>query len=279
MDKESLACLSALGHEHRMAVFRLLARRSPGTVAAGEIAAALGFKPNTLSAYLSQLMQVRLITRTRQGTSLRYGVDWTSVRDLIDFLFLDCCRGRPDLCIPFPETALNRGAVMPDKKLNVLFICAGNSARSIFAESILRHEAGGLFHAYSAGTRPQSGLNPLAVEMLKSKDHDISGLRAKQVSEFQSADAPRLDFVLTVCDLAANEECAVWQGQPITAHWGVADPVKATGTDAEKRLAFQQAYGQLRNRIIAFAALPFATLDRVSLQRRVDELSAPVDAE
>lgn len=273
MEKESLERLTALGHEHRMAVFRLLVRRYPDAVPAGEIATVLDFKSNTLSAYLAALRQAGLITQTRHGTSLRYRVDWSSVRDLIDFVFLDCCRGRPELCLPFPAAHSEGKAAMTGKKLNVLFICAGNSARSVFAESIMRHEAGGLFNAHSAGTHPQSALNPFAVEMLQSKGHDTSGLRAKHLSEFQSADAPQMDFVFTVCDLAANENCATWHGQPITAHWGVADPVKATGTDALKRLAFQQAYGQLRNRILAFAALPFATLDRVSLQREVDDLA------
>lgn len=161
---------------------------------------------------------------------------------------------------------------MSDQKHNVLFICTGNSARSIFAEAIMRNEAGERFNVYSAGTKPFSELNPFAVEMLQQKGIDTSDLRAKNISEFQGETAPQLDFVFTVCDLAANEECAAWEGQPISAHWGLPDPVKAEGTDAEKRLAFQQTFGAMRNRIIAFTALPLETLSRASLQQEVDAI-------
>ena len=158
-------------------------------------------------------------------------------------------------------------------KYNVLFICTGNSARSIFAEAALRAQAGDRFNVYSAGTRPYSELDPFALDVLRAKGHDLTPLRAKNVSEFQGPDAPRLDFVFTVCDRAANEDCPAWEGQPITGHWGVPDPVKATGTDAQKSLAFQQAYGALANRIRAFAALPLDTLDRISLQQAVDDIA------
>ena len=162
---------------------------------------------------------------------------------------------------------------MTDRKYNVLFVCTGNSARSIFAESILRKEAGDRFNVYSAGTRPRSELNPFALDVLKAKGHDITDLRAKNVEEFQGPDAPALDFVFTVCNQAANEECPTWEGQPVSAHWGMPDPVKVEGTNAQKSLAFQQAYGALRNRIIAFAALPLASLDRISLQKAVDNIA------
>ncbi|MEO1733731.1 MAG: arsenate reductase ArsC, partial [Pseudomonadota bacterium] len=188
--------------------------------------------------------------------------------------FLDCCRGRPDLCQPAISASLSGGHEMTHHKYNVLFICTGNSARSIFAETILRSEAGDRFNVFSAGTKPYSELNPFAVEMLQTKGHDVSGLTSKNVSVFQVADAPVMDFVFTVCNQAANEDCPSWDGQPVSAHWGMPDPVKAEGSDAEKRLAFQHAYGALRNRIIAFASLPIATLDRVSLQSAVDRIGA-----
>ena len=138
---------------------------------------------------------------------------------------------------------------MTSRKFNVLFICTGNSARSIFAETILSDLAGDRFVAYSAGTKPRSELNPFALAVLEQKGHDVSVLRAKNISEFQGPDAPQFDFVFTVCDQAANEECPAWQGQTISAHWGLPDPVKVEGTDAEKSLAFHQTYGALRNRI------------------------------
>lgn len=166
---------------------------------------------------------------------------------------------------------------MSDRKYNVLFICVGNSARSIFAESLLRTLGGDRFNAYSAGVRPSSELNPFAVQVLKDKGHDVSVLRAKNFGEFTGPDAPQLDFVFTVCDQAAAEECPVWEGQPISGHWGMPDPVKVTGTDAEKALAFQHAFGALKHRIEAFIALPVETLDRIALQSAVDEIGAAAE--
>jgi arsenate reductase len=261
--------LAILGHPQRLALFRLLMRRYPDRVPAGDLARTLDLKPSTLSAYLSALTQAGLIAQDRAGTSVRYAVDMDAVRETFDYLLLDCCRGRLDLC-PSPDTGAF--AMTGDRKYDVLFICTGNSARSIFAESLLRDLAGDRFTAWSAGTRPRSELNPFALEVLRAKGHDVSELRAKHVAEFQGAEAPRFDFVFTVCDQAANEDCPAWTGQPVSAHWGMPDPVKAEGTDAQKSLAFQQAYGALRNRIAAFTALPIASLDRIALQRAVDDI-------
>ena len=160
----------------------------------------------------------------------------------------------------------------PDRVLNALFICTGNSARSIMAEAILNAEGNGQFRAYSAGTAPSGQPHPEVIELLSQKDYEISNLRSKSVDEFASDTAPQMDFVFTVCDHAANEACPTWPGQPMSAHWGLADPVKTEGTDAQKHLAFQQAYGLLRNRITAFVSLPFETLDRISLQHKVDDI-------
>jgi protein-tyrosine-phosphatase len=169
---------------------------------------------------------------------------------------------------------------MRDTDFDVLFICSGNSARSIFAEALLRDLGQGKFQAFSAGTRPGTELNPFALEVLKRNGHDISGLRSKHISEFQQPGSIVMDFVFTVCDTAAAEECPPWPGQPITGHWGLPDPVKATGTDAEKALVFAQTYAALRRRIAAFVDLPFESLSRMSLQSRVDAIgSAAHDAE
>ena len=264
--------LSTLGHPQRLALFRLLMRRYPDRVPAGEIADALDLKASTLSAYLSALMQAGLVTQERVGTSLRYSIAMAEVRRTFDYLILDCCRGRPDLCAPVSLPTISGTTGMSDRKYKVLFICTGNSARSIFAEAILRKEAGDRFEAYSAGTRPHSELNPFALEVLEQKGHDVSVLRSKNVGEFQGPAAARFHFVFTVCNQAANEECPAWSGQPVSAHWGMPDPVKAEGTHAEKSLAFQQTYGALHNRIKAFSALPVASLDRISLQKAVDDL-------
>jgi protein-tyrosine-phosphatase/DNA-binding transcriptional ArsR family regulator len=269
--------LSTLGHPQRLALFRLLMRRYPDRIPATELAQALGVKPNTLSTYVSALMQAGLINQERVGTSLRYAIDMDAARETIDYLLHDCCRGRPEICAPNAYSAIHRDIQPADRKANVLFICTGNSARSIFAESILRDLAGDRFIAYSAGIKPRSELNSFALEVLEQKGHDVSVLRSKNISEFQGADAPNFDFVFTVCNQAANEECPSWPGQPINAHWGLPDPVKVDGSDAEKSLAFHQTYGALRNRMIAFSALPFASLDRLSLQKAADGIGQSTD--
>ena len=265
--------LASLGHQQRLAVFRLLMRRYPDRVPATEIARALGLKSNTLSVYVGALMQAGLITQERVGTSLRYAIHIDAAHETFDYLLRDCCRGRPEICSPLTSLGFYGDGPMTDRKYHVLFICTGNSARSIFAESILRNEAGDKFVAYSAGTKPRSELNPFALEVLDQKGHDTSVLEAKNVSVFQGDNAPEFDFVFTVCNQAANEECPAWTGQPISAHWGMPDPVKVEGSDAEKSLAFHQSYGALLNRIKAFTALPITSLDRIALQKAVDDIS------
>ncbi|WP_353471740.1 helix-turn-helix domain-containing protein [Salipiger sp. H15] len=276
MEKDIPDRLMTLGHPQRLAIFRLLMRRYPDRLPAGEIAEALGLKASTLSTYLAALMRAGLVTQDRAGTSLLYAIDMGQVQGTFDYLLRDCCRGRPEICSPTPQFATEGASPMtdpaPDRTYAVLFICTGNSARSIFAETLLREIAGDRFTAYSAGTRPNSELNPIAVELLRQKGHDIALLRAKSIAEFSGKGAPDLDFVFTVCNPAANEDCPAWEGQPISGHWGMPDPAQATGTEAEKMLAFQQAYGALKHRIEAFSALPIATLSRISLQSAVDEI-------
>lgn len=268
---------ATLGHPGRLAVFRLLMRFAPQGVRPTEIAEALGLKQNTLSHHLADLTASGLVTVARQGRSLHYAVDLDITEGLIGYLALDVGRARPDLVAPLlfahkdaaPMTAPHR-----DTNFDVLFICSGNSARSIFAEALLRDLGNGKFQAFSAGTRPGTALNPFALEILKRNGHDVSGLRSKHISEFQQPDSPMMDFVFTVCDTAAAEECPPWPGQPITGHWGLPDPVKASGTDAEKALVFAQTYAALRRRVMAFVELPFASLSRLSLQSRVDAIGA-----
>ncbi len=265
--------LTALGHPQRLAVFRLLIRRYPDEVPATELAQALEIKPNTLSTYVNTLRHAGLITQTRVGTSVRYAIAMQAVEQTLNYLMLDCCRGRPELCLPAKPMLTSE----PKRVYNVLFICTGNSARSIFAEAILRDLSKGRFEAFSAGTKPRSELNPFALQILKQKQHDTTSLKAKNIDAVRGADAPDFDFVFTVCDQAANEECPAWQGQPISAHWGLKDPVKVAGTDAEKSLAFQQTYGALHHRISAFTALPLAELDRISLQNALDNIGQSED--
>jgi len=274
--------LATLGHPGRLAVFRLLARRAPGGVQPTEMGASLGMKPSTLSAHLAALADAGLARAERRRREIHYRIDLATAGALVDFLAADCCRGRPDLCAPRTTaalTGLSEPLAMTDKTWNVLFICTGNSARSIFAEALLRDLGEGRFSAHSAGMHPAEGLNPTALHVLGKNGHSTEGLRAKGIGEFEGADAPRMDFVFTVCDRAANEECAAWPEAAITGHWGVPDPVKAEGTEAEKGFAFAQAYGQLRRRISAFVCLPFDSLDRIALQHRVDDLGSEAEAE
>ncbi|HET8544421.1 MAG TPA: arsenate reductase ArsC [Pseudolabrys sp.] len=161
---------------------------------------------------------------------------------------------------------------MADKPFNVLFLCTGNSARSILAEAILNKAGAGKFRAFSAGSQPKGQVHPEARKLLQSLGFDTRGFRSKSWNEFAKPGAPALDFVFTVCDNAAGEACPLWPGQPMTAHWGIPDPAAATGSAAEISLAFKDAYRMLSQRIGVFAALPLRSLDRMSLQAKLKDI-------
>jgi arsenate reductase len=156
--------------------------------------------------------------------------------------------------------------------LNVLFLCTGNSARSVMAEAILNRLGRGKFRAFSAGSHPTGRVNPLTLQTLRNAHYDVSEARSKSWEKFSGPDAPKLDFVFTVCDDAANEVCPIWPGQPMTAHWGLPDPVKAHGNDAERAVAFADALRMLTNRIGIFVNLPLEKLSKLSLQEQLDEI-------
>lgn len=166
---------------------------------------------------------------------------------------------------------------MSDDRKNVLFLCTGNSARSLMAEAILERAGLGRFRGFSAGSQPKDAPHPRTLELLERLNHDISNIRSKSWDEFTGPDAPRMDFVFTVCDRAAAETCPFWPGQPMSAHWGVPDPAAVTGTEAEIAFAFSDAYRMLRNRISIFVNLPMAQLDRLSLQRELDRIGRSRD--
>jgi arsenate reductase len=161
---------------------------------------------------------------------------------------------------------------------NVLFLCTGNSARSIMAEAILNREGHGNFRAFSAGSHPKGRIHPYTLDLLRKLNFDVSALRSKSWNEFAGPDAPKLDFVFTVCDNAADEICPVWPGQPMTAHWGVPDPAVATGKEAEVRLVFADALRMLTNRINIFVSLPLRSIDQLSLQKRLDSIGKMKEA-
>jgi arsenate reductase len=161
---------------------------------------------------------------------------------------------------------------MSDTIFNVLFLCTGNTARSVLAEGVLRKEGAGRFNAFSAGSQPKGVVNPFALKVLGAYGYPVEGYRSKSWDEFAAPGAPVMDFVFTVCDSAAGEACPFWPGQPMTAHWGIEDPAAVEGTDMEKEAAFVTAFKQMRNRISAFAALPVKSLDRLSLKARLDAI-------
>jgi protein-tyrosine-phosphatase len=167
----------------------------------------------------------------------------------------------------------------PDRVNNVLFLCTGNSARSILAEVLTDHWGKGRFKGYSAGSFPKGAVHPLTLDLLERLRLPTAGLRCKSWAEFAGPDAPEMDFVFTVCDQAAGEICPVWPGNPITAHWGVPDPAAVEGTEEQRRRAFRDACRQLEARIKLFIALPIDKLDRMALKRRVDEIGNLTDQE
>ncbi|MFZ2872038.1 MAG: metalloregulator ArsR/SmtB family transcription factor [Zavarzinia sp.] len=273
MDIEiAIAAFAALAQPTRLAVLRLLVRHEPAGMAAGDIARAMAAPHNTMSSHLAILARAGLVVAERQSRSIIYRARVDATRSLAAYLLEDCCAGQPGLCVPDPCPPQPTETIMPDPVFNVLFLCTGNSARSIMAESILAHDGGGRFRAYSAGSTPRGEVHPLALKVLASYDYPTGGMRSKNWSEFAAPGAPVMDFVFTVCDNAAGETCPVWPGQPMTAHWGIEDPTVATGTDLQREAAFVAAFRYLRNRITAFTALPLASLDRMALGARLREI-------
>jgi arsenate reductase len=167
---------------------------------------------------------------------------------------------------------MRMGEDQTSEPYNVLFLCTGNSARSIMAEAILNRAGQGKFRAFSAGSQPKGQVHLYTLDLLRKLNYDVAGMRSKNWKEFSGPDAPKLDFVFTVCDNAAQETCPVWPGQPMTAHWGVPDPAEATGNEAEVRLAFADALRMLTNRINIFVSLPLRSVDQLSLRRQLDAI-------
>ncbi|MGL4324157.1 MAG: arsenate reductase ArsC [Beijerinckiaceae bacterium] len=161
---------------------------------------------------------------------------------------------------------------MSQRIYNVLFLCTGNTARSVLAEGILRKDGAGRFNAFSAGSQPKGVVNPFALKTLAAYNYPADGYRSKSWEEYAGPDAPKMDFVITVCDSAAGEACPVWPGQPMTAHWGIEDPAAVDGSDVEKERAFTTAFKYMRNRISVFMALPISSLDSMVLKARMKEI-------
>jgi len=282
MDKSRcLEAFSALSQETRLDVFRVLTRAEPAGLCAGEIADAVGGRQNTVSTNLAILARAGLIRGVREGRSVRYFADLDGMSRLLSYLMEDCCDGNPEACAPVLQSVSRacgmEEGTMNNRRYHVLFLCAGNAARSIMAEAILNRWGAGRFHAFSAGSQPRGAVHPYTLDLLRQQNFDPEFARSKNWDEFAGDDAHSLDFVFTLCDEAAAEVCPVWPGQPMTAHWAIPDPAKATGSEAERRLAFADAYRMLNNRISIFVSLPIASLDRLALQKRLDEIGQTDD--
>lgn len=275
---EAAVAFAALGQETRLDLLRLLLAAGPSGLAAGEIAARLGIPASTLSFHLKALEQPGLVAATRQGRSLVYAAQILRLRALLGFLVETCCGGEPAGCGDlgrFLDRAL-RENVMQSPVFNVLFLCTRNSARSIMGEAILAKVGAGRFIAHSAGSDPAAdGPLPEVLAQLKALGHDVSGLRSKSWDVFTGPDAPRMDFVIALCDTLAGQVCPDFGATTLTGAWPLPDPAKFTGSTAERATLLNELYAGLRRRIEIFTNLPFATLGRMALKARIDELADP----
>ncbi len=285
--EQAVGAFAALAQTTRLGVVRLLIEVAPNGVPAGEIATRVAVAPSTLSFHLAQLERAGLVRSWRRQRQVIYAADVDGMRRLVGFLVRDCCRGRPEICgdlarlapacaIADPLIANGDGArVMADSErppYTVLFVCSGNSARSIMAECALTRFGAGRFRAFSAGSMPKGAVDPTALALLASLNYRTDHLRSKDWVEFARPDSPPLDFVFTLCDRSADEVCPVWPGQPMTAHWGHQDPAAFDGP-ADKRLQlFKRIYFEIEGRIKVFSSLRFEGLDRLSLTRRLERI-------
>lgn len=272
--KEASAGFAVLAQETRLSLVRLLSERGAAGLAAGDIAGRLGVAPSSLSFHLGLLEQAGLIQSTRVGRRIVYAVRLSGLRPLLVFLTETCCRDRPDLRGEFarllPDDNARRTSMQP--AFNVLFICTRNSARSIMAEALLERVGQGRFNAYSAGTQPADAPMPEVIERLAILGHDVARLHSKSWLKFTGPDAPRMDFVITLCDVPEGEVCPDLGARPVTAAWPFPDPAKFTGSLVERTALLNELYGMIRRRLEGFTNLPFSSLDAIALKSRLDEL-------
>jgi protein-tyrosine-phosphatase/DNA-binding transcriptional ArsR family regulator len=271
---EVAAGFAALSQEKRLALMRVLAARGDAGLSAGELATELNHQPSTLSFHLAALEQVRLIQATRQGRQIVYAIRPAGLRTLFSFLTETCCAGTPSLRDQL--TRLLPGEIPEDTHMspsfNVLFLCTHNSARSLMAQAILEKVGKGRFNAYSAGSDPAPRPMADVTAKLRALGHDTDQLRCKSWSEFMRPDSPRMDFVITLCDTPQGQICPDSGDKPVTAAWPLPDPARFAGSDVERATMINELYGMIRRRLEIFINLPHATLDRIALKKRLDEL-------
>jgi len=266
----------SLAQPTRLQVLRLLLSVYPDSLPAGEIARRCDVPHNTMSSHLGILHRTGLVDFEKDGRSMNYRADVSGFRALVDFLARDCCKGKPELCglLPMDKTEMidtsNPNIVTP--AFNVLFLCTQNSARSIMAEAILGKVGKGKFHAYSAGSEPAEAPLPEVLDRLRNLGHDVEHLRSKSWDEFKGPQAPRMDFVIALCDTPQGQFCPDIDNRFVTGAWPLPDPAKFMGSPSEKTTLLNELYAMIRRRIEIFTSLPFASLDRMALKARLDEI-------
>lgn len=275
---EAAAIFAALSQETRLEAYRLLLRYQPFGLAAGDISRLLAVPHNTLSTHMSLLQNAGLVRSRREGRSIIFAANPLRLAAAEAFLDQGRLTGQTRKT---SSAAQGDPAVYPRKRAeedvgrrryNVLVLCTGNTARSIMAEAILNREGLGRFQAFSAGSNPKSKPHPIGLEILANLGYETRGLRSKSWSEFSKPGAPKMDFIITVCDKAAGEVCPHWPGHPLTVHWGIPDPVAVSGNAEEKRTAFHDCYRQLMNRLTAFINLPLDDLSLADLKVRLADI-------
>lgn len=267
---------ASLGQPTRLEALRRLLSVYPDSLLAGEIARHCDVPHNTMSNHLSVLARAGLVVAEKNGRTVSYRADVTGFRGLIDFLAHDCCGGKPELCGHFPlAPATSAPEPSPDilaPAFNVLFLCTQNSARSIMAEALLQRIGGGRFRAYSAGSDPAKSPLPEVIDRLKHLGHNVTHLRCKSWNEFTGPEAPRMDFVIALCDTPHGQFCPDLGTKFVTGAWPVPDPAQFTGSASERTTLLNELYAMIRRRLEIFISLPFASLDRMALKARLDEI-------
>lgn len=271
-EENAIEGFGSLAQATRLAAVRHLLAVHPQSLPAGEIARLCEVPHNTMSTHLGILSRAGLISVEKDGRSMNYRADVDGFRGLLEFLSRDCCNGRPELCgdaFDLPSEATGK---FMTPAFNVLFLCTQNSARSIMAEALLEKIGRGRFRAYSAGSAPAREPMPEVIERLKALGHDVSRLHSKSWDEFKGPQAPRMDFIIALCDAPSGQFCPDLEGQFVTGAWPLPDPAQFSGSPTERTTLLNELYAMIRRRIEIFTSLPFDSLDRMAIKARLDEI-------
>lgn len=273
----AIEAFGSLAQPTRLAAVRHLLAIHPRSLPAGEIARLCEVPHNTMSTHLGVLNRAGLISVEKDGRSMNYRADVAGFQALFKFLSQDCCNGRPELCggafdMPFDVSSAEPKEDFMTPAFNVLFLCTHNSARSIMAQALLETVGRGRFRAYSAGSAPAREPVPEVIERLKALGHDVSHLHCKSWDQFKGPEAPRMDFIIALCDAPNGQFCPDLGNQFVTGAWPLPDPAQFTGSTTERTTLLNELYAMIRRRIEIFTSLPFDSLDRMAIKARLDEI-------